>query len=128
MALVKCKECGEQISTQASKCPKCGARRARSLRGAEAVGAILIAGGALWFYAGGGWQQVADQQMGDITNKVAQDAVAQYNIAKQQGDPMQICVQAGFVAAAYLQAKDQGSYNNWKATEKGDCARAEAAQ
>lgn len=26
MALVKCKECGEQVSTQAKTCPKCGAR------------------------------------------------------------------------------------------------------
>lgn len=25
MALVECKECGEQISTQADACPKCGA-------------------------------------------------------------------------------------------------------
>lgn len=25
MALVKCKECGEQISTKAKSCPKCGA-------------------------------------------------------------------------------------------------------
>ena len=26
MALVKCKECGEQVSTKAKNCPKCGAR------------------------------------------------------------------------------------------------------
>ncbi|WP_394854470.1 zinc-ribbon domain-containing protein [Shewanella xiamenensis] len=27
MALVKCKECGEQVSTKAKSCPKCGAKR-----------------------------------------------------------------------------------------------------
>src|ERR1700676_1905973 len=26
MALVKCKECGEQVSTSAKSCPKCGAK------------------------------------------------------------------------------------------------------
>ncbi len=26
MALTKCKECGEQISTKAETCPKCGAK------------------------------------------------------------------------------------------------------
>ncbi|WP_412514572.1 MULTISPECIES: zinc-ribbon domain-containing protein [Shewanella] len=26
MALVKCKECGEEVSTKAKTCPKCGAK------------------------------------------------------------------------------------------------------
>lgn len=59
-----------------------------------------------------------------VTNKVAEDAVAQYNIAARQGDPMQICVQAGMVSAAFLQAQDEVSYRQWKATEKVDCHRA----
>ena len=59
-----------------------------------------------------------------IENQVADDAVKQYEIAKQQGDKMQICVQAGFAAAAFLQAKDQPNYNKWKAQEKSDCRAA----
>lgn len=47
--------------------------------------------------------------MSDIENK-ATDAVTQYEIAKRQGDKMQICVQAGFVTAAFLQAKDEKNY------------------
>jgi len=31
------------------------------------------------------------------------------------------CVHAGMVAAAYLQAKDQGSYARWKEVERQDC-------
>lgn len=62
--------------------------------------------------------------MADISNQVANDAVAQYEIAKRQGDPIQVCVQAGFVSAAYLQAKDEARYGAAKATEKADCARA----
>lgn len=65
-----------------------------------------------------------DKLLEDIHNKVATDAVAQYDIAKRQGDKMQTCVQAGFVAAAYLQAKDETNYTQWKATEKADCTAA----
>jgi hypothetical protein len=54
--------------------------------------------------------------MADIHNQVATDAVAQYDIAKRQGDAMQACVQAGMVSAAWLQAKDEA--------EKADCAGA----
>lgn len=62
--------------------------------------------------------------MADISNQVATDVVAQYEIAKRQGDPMQVCVQAGLVSAAYLQAKDEPRYVAAKAAEKVDCARA----
>lgn len=59
-----------------------------------------------------------------IENKVADDAVIQYNIAKRQGDKIQICVQAGLVAAAYLQAKDEANYNKWQSIKKTDCNNA----
>jgi hypothetical protein len=62
--------------------------------------------------------------MADIHTQVAADAVAQYGIAKRQGDLMQTCVQAGFVSAAFLQAKDEAQYDTWKATERDDCAKA----
>ncbi len=60
----------------------------------------------------------------DIHKEVATDFVEQYNIAKRQGDPMQICVQAGLVSSAYLQAKDEKNYQKWKDIEKADCERA----
>ena len=62
--------------------------------------------------------------MADIHNQVANDAVTQYEIAKRQGDPIQVCVQAGLVSAGWLQAKDEARYVAAKATEKADCARA----
>jgi hypothetical protein len=65
-----------------------------------------------------------EQEMDKIHNKVADDAVEQYNIAKRGGDKMQTCVQAGFVAAAYLQAKDETNYNKWKDIERTDCEAA----
>ena len=64
----------------------------------------------------------------NIKTKVAEDAVTEYNIAKRQGDRIQICVQAGFVAAAYLQAQDELNYGLWKGIQKADCKRAGVRQ
>lgn len=59
-----------------------------------------------------------------IHREVAADFKEQYAIAKRQGDKIQICVQAGLVAAGYLQAKDERNYQIWKETERDDCAAA----
>ena len=79
-----------------------------------AIGAVSLSG----------CDQMVDQQMDAINKKVAEDAVEQYEIAERQGDPMQICVQAGFVSAAYLQAKDESNYNYWKSIERMRCTAA----
>lgn len=90
-------------------------------------GGFLMVVAAIWFLAGGPRQQAAEDAavtMAGIQNKVAQDAVAQYQITKRNGDAIHVCVQAGLVAAAYLQAKDEANYAKWQATEKQDCAAA----
>lgn len=69
-----------------------------------------------------------EQQINTIHAKVADDAVEQYDIAKKQGDKVQICAQAGIVSAAYMQAKDEPKYNEWKAVEKADCKAAGITQ
>lgn len=127
MALVKCKECGTEVSTSAKQCPKCGSPSPTKSGGVLRIIAIVI--GALvavwWIFGGGAVNNAGTGAMMDqIQTKVASDAVDQYNIASQQGDRMQICVQAGLVAAAYLQAKDTDNYNQWKAREKTDCRAA----
>jgi predicted Zn finger-like uncharacterized protein len=85
---------------------------------------LLIALGAIWWLATGGFIQQTTTGVQLIYDKVAQDAVKQYEIAKRQGDPMQICVQAGFVSAAYLQAQNEPDYRRWKRTQSDDCQRA----
>ncbi len=62
-----------------------------------------------------------DPQMKSITDKVARDAVDQYNIARNGGDKGDICLHAGMVAAAYLQAKDEANYLLWKTKRRNDC-------
>lgn len=42
MALIKCKECGNEISTKAEACPKCGAKVAQNAGCGTVFGAIFL--------------------------------------------------------------------------------------
>ena len=55
--------------------------------------------------------------MASIYRSVSDSAAQQYYIARRQGDPIQICVQAGLAAAAFLQAQDEPNYRAWKNKE-----------
>lgn len=50
MALIYCKECGNQISQQARSCPKCGSPQKKSNSWILIVVIILILGGGAVFY------------------------------------------------------------------------------
>lgn len=70
-------------------------------------------------------EKYAAQNMQKISNQVATDAVKQYEIANRNGaTSIDICVQAGLVSAAFLQAQDESNYKKWKAIENIDCERA----
>jgi hypothetical protein len=62
--------------------------------------------------------------MRSIQAEVAENAAKEYEIAAREGDPMQKCVQAGMVSAAFLQAQDEENYRIWKSREKADCSTA----
>jgi hypothetical protein len=47
MALIKCKECGKEISMGAQTCPQCGAPVATKSTGAAVV-SLVVLGGFLW--------------------------------------------------------------------------------
>jgi hypothetical protein len=68
----------------------------------KAIVFIIILATAIWYFFGGGETKVVNNQLQQIENKVADDAVQQYEIAKRQGDKIQTYTQAGMVAAAYL--------------------------
>lgn len=55
--------------------------------------------------------------------QVVDDTIKEFEIARRQGDPIQICVQAGLVAAAALQAHDEARYREWKDVEAEWCNR-----
>ncbi|TCS35783.1 hypothetical protein EDC30_10982 [Paucimonas lemoignei] len=85
---------------------------------------VIVVAGMLWFFLGGGMEQKAVDSLQEVNNKVASDAVTRYQMVKRNGSLSEICVEAGFVASSYLQAKDEPSYKQWKQTERDDCARA----
>lgn len=91
---------------------------------AKGVLALLIMGAGGWYLFGGGLDQQAANELDKIEDQVAADSVRQYNLAKQAGDAIEVCVQAGMVSSAYLQAEDQANYLKWKDIEKADCVRA----
>lgn len=90
------------------------------------VGTILLFVGFLFLISIGeeANKEATSDFINDIHKQVSVDAVDQYNIAKRQGDKIQICVQAGIVSASYLQEKNEAKYNEWKAIEKSDCVSA----
>lgn len=126
MGMINCSSCSTAISSKAATCPKCGHpnEKAKHLSGVQVLGYFVFAGVMLWWLAGGGLEKQTAYEMQKIENQVATDAVSQYLIAKRQGDAIQVCVQAGLVSAAYLQAKDEPNYRQWKETESADCQRA----
>lgn len=133
MKMIKCESCTNEISPKAATCPKCGHpnKKAKALSGVQIIMGLVAGGVAIWIYTsigGNVGDKLVAQQIANVEAEVAADAVKEYEIAKRQGDAMQICVQAGFVSAAYLQAKNESHYQQWKATEKGDCKRAGVLQ
>ena len=88
------------------------------------IGAVLLFVAWGWYCVGGGLEQQAARTMQDIEAKVAADAVVRYGIAKRNGTKIDACAQAGLVAAAYLQAENEGQHQRWKQTEKADCEAA----
>jgi len=74
---------------------------------------LIVLGIAAWYFFGGG-----------LESNVADDAIEQYEIAKRSGTPMDACVHAGIVRAAYLQAKDEDNYQKWQSVERRDCQNA----
>jgi hypothetical protein len=56
---------------------------------------------------------------------IASDLIEQYDfLRKNGGSPMEVCMQAGAVAMAYMHADDSTKYKAWKSAQHRDCARA----
>lgn len=135
--LIACKDCGNQVSKNAKICPNCGAKVKKGISLWGILGLFIVIGiignivnpksnntNSVSTTNAGNTAERKVEPLGGIYAQVASDAIDQYNIAKKQGDAMQICVQAGMVTAALLQAKDEEHYNQWKKIEKADCRRA----
>ena len=57
-------------------------------------------------------------------NHAIVDQLLQYNMAVKAGTPTDRCVQAGFVASAYTQAKDEANSQAWAGIRDDECKAA----
>jgi len=139
----KCPVCREEIKSGAIKCKHCKSSIGAPLKGYEgttrfSIRYVLLAiviipffmiignsdGYSNFYSDNSGNPSKSDSLMQSIEKQVARDSVEEYYIALRQGDKIQICVQAGMVSAAFLQAHDEINYQKWKRTEKSDCSLA----
>lgn len=134
MALKPCHGCNAQVDTTARICPHCGRPNPTASKKLKLVAGVLAGFVGLLVViaaSGGGTSGRSHSAVGDLVNplgniedKVAQDAVEQYNMVKRHGSPVEICVHAGMVSAAFAQAKDEENYARWKSIERADCRAA----
>ena len=92
---------------------------AKVAKNAQAIGTLVVLCFMGWCWFGGG----ADTVMSYIHDKVMADKVEQYDMTKRHGSPMEL-VEAGRVARAYRQAKQEAFYATWKDVERRDCKAA----
>lgn len=124
MALMKCHECGSDVSSEAATCPKCGATPRSKSNKLQAVFGALIVVAAVGYFFGGGIEKQAASDMAKIEQQVAADAIQQYQISKRNGNLIETCVHAGMVVAAFIQAKDEANHKTWLQTQAMDCKKA----
>lgn len=80
--------------------------------------------GGLGIFAAVNKDEIMQRQVNQVYDQVSDDFTARYQIAARNGTAMDRCAQAGLVAAAMLQAKNEPGYAQWKKTEEKDCAEA----
>jgi ssDNA-binding Zn-finger/Zn-ribbon topoisomerase 1 len=117
MVTATCSACAKEVSREAATCPNCGQPNPALKKGMNGVIAIVILVIGGWWYLGGGLLSHAKDQ-------VVEQAVEEYEIAQRSGDPIQACVHAGMVSAAYLQAQKEAKYQEWLGIQKRDCGAA----
>jgi stress response protein SCP2 len=85
-----------------------------------AVGIFLVGYTTLTFLG----TAAAGTRAQTIPSKVVDDQVSQYNFAVKSGTLTDRCVQAGFVASAYIQVKDEPNREEWERIRQDDCKAA----
>jgi hypothetical protein len=96
----------------------------KSSKAVSGVISLMIFIGIIYWWFGGGLDKQAHKDLQKIQSDVAESFKQQYFIAERNGSKTDMCVQAGIVVAAYLQAKDETNYAHWKKTQTDDCRRA----
>jgi RNA polymerase subunit RPABC4/transcription elongation factor Spt4 len=114
--LISCKVCGKEIAKSAKSCPHCGKRNKQPVW--KLILIIIGVCVAISIAVNTMSVDYATAELKKIENQVAKDAEESYRIAKESGNAMDTYIQAGLVAAIYLQAQDSENYKKWKEIEK----------
>ena len=122
-SLIFCQTCNKEISKAASICPNCGHpnKKSNHLSTSTVIFYLLVATGVFYFQASGGLDAITATNLNQINQKVALDAVQQFDIAQKTASNPELCAQAGLVEAAFLQAKDAANYQKWQSIKKQHC-------
>jgi hypothetical protein len=133
MALIKCEDCGTEVSDTAPACVKCG-RLIQVIQVEEDSGGsslkllpLVVAGvvGVLsWFYYEWEEEQIVEQIIigtNDAMGALAEEGVSKYNMARKAGDEMGMCMGAMEAAMAYQQANMENEYLEWAKKQKRAC-------
>jgi len=84
------------------------------------VGLILVGYSTLTFLG----TAAAGTRTQVVPTKAVNEQVSQYNFAVRAGSLSDRCVQAGFVASAYTQVKDEANREEWERIRQDDCKAA----
>lgn len=121
-ANVECENCGNDISSLASHCPKCGhpnyGKYCISIRQLLFIVTIAISILLLTVVM---IETHLDNAQTDMYQQTAEDSVEQYNIVKQSGDHGKRCLHARIVTAAYIKAGDEAKHKYWKQIAQDEC-------
>lgn len=132
--MIKCKECGKEVSSSAKTCPGCGAPVEKHLISAGGCLVIVLLLGAILIFMrtceGPSPEEKSAQAIGaalaDYQRAFAKDMIQQYEITKRSGSAQDASFRAAAVAEMYLQAKDEENYKKWKAIADEEQERATA--
>jgi hypothetical protein len=69
-------------------------------------------------------EEELQQSVDDLYAQTAFDAEQQYQMVRAGGNLIEMCVHAGLVAAAYVQANDEANYQKWNVIRAQDCNKA----
>ena len=83
------------------------------MKALKAIGIGLL---ALMAFAG-----LMHASNGAVNNEVVRDSIKGYDTARSSGDAASICVHAGLVKEACIQAHDDQCAKEWAETERRDC-------
>jgi len=87
MTIIKCKECGKEVSSKANICPNCGIKISKSMGCGTAIGIVLIVFIVLVVISGPHTNYVeSSPPKSDQSNIQTIDSSLQQNISKKPGD------------------------------------------